>query len=332
LRGALTNSLLLVPGISPRRSGWSYRGIQILIMRAAIQDVFRWLLLILIPLVSFTTGLEASHPGGKRLWRRPKELIRGLLAVMILVPLWVLLLVEVMPLPMVVRAGMLIAVLAVGIGPVAGMKRMSKGLYASDALDLNLVVLILAIVFVPLAFALFAAIMGRALRLGYWPVAKVILGRALVPLLIGVGVARVAPRFAERTGPRLARILDGSLLVLVVIALAATWRDLSAVGGIGWIACVLAALGSVVIGHLAGGPEPEMRAVDAVAATMRFPALALVLAAAVPRGHLLIPVVVAYVVASLLAVAAYGLVMGRRAKRRPRLVTSPGAGARRSPA
>jgi bile acid:Na+ symporter, BASS family len=332
LRGALTNSLLLVPGISPRRSGWSYRGIQILIMRAAIQDVFRWLLLILIPLVSFTTGLKASHPGGKRLWRRPKELIRGLLAVMILVPLWVLLLVEVMPLPMVVRAGMLIAVLAVGIGPVAGMKRMSKGLYASDALDLNLVVLILAIVFVPLAFALFAAIMGRALRLGYWPVAKVILGRALVPLLIGVGVARVAPRFAERTGPRLARILDGSLLVLVVIALAATWRDLSAVGGIGWIACVLAALGSVVIGHLAGGPEPEMRAVDAVAATMRFPALALVLAAAVPRGHLLIPVVVAYVVASLLAVAAYGLVMGRRAKRRPRLVTSPGAGARRSPA
>jgi bile acid:Na+ symporter, BASS family len=332
LRGALTNSLLLVPGISPRRSGWSYRGIQILIMRAAIQDVFRWLLLILIPLVSFTTGLEASHPGGKRLWRRPKELIRGLLAVMILVPLWVLLLVEVMPLPMVVRAGMLIAVLAVGIGPVAGMKRMSKGLYASDALDLNLVVLILAIVFVPLAFALFAAIMGRALRLGYWPVAKVILGRALVPLLIGIGVARVAPRFAERTGPRLARILDGSLLVLVAIALAATWRDLSAVGGIGWIACVLAALGSVVIGHLAGGPEPEMRAVDAVAATMRFPALALVLAAAVPRGHLLIPVVVAYVVASLLAVAAYGLVMGRRAKRRPRLVTSPGAGARRSPA
>jgi len=291
-------------------------------MRSAIQDVFRWLLLVLIPLVSFTTGLEAPRAGGKRLWRRPQELIRGLLAVMIFVPLWVLLLVEVMPLPMVVRAGMLIGVLAVGIGPVAGMKRMSKGPRASDALDLNLVVLILAIVFVPLAFALFAAAMGRDLRLGYWPVAKVILGRALVPLLIGIGVARVAPRFAERAGPRLARILDGSLLVLLALALAATWRDLSVVGGLGWIACVLAALGSVVIGHLLGGPEPEMRAVDAVAATMRFPALALVLAAVVPNGHRVIPVVVAYVVASLLAVAVYGLVMKRREKRRPRLVTS----------
>lgn len=291
-------------------------------MRSAIQEVFRWLLIIAIPLVSFTTGLEAPRSGGKRLWRRPKDLIRGLLAVMILVPLWVLVVVEVMPLPPVVRAGMLIAVLAVGIGPVAGLNRMSKGPYASDSLDLNLAVLVLAMVFVPIAFAVFAAILGRDLHLGYWPVAKVILGRALVPLLIGIGVARVAPRFAERTGPRLARVLDVTLLALLVVALAVTWRDLAVVGGRGWIACVVAALGSVLIGHFAGGPEPAMRAVDAVAATMRFPALALVLAAAIPNGHRVIPVVVAYVVASLLAVTAYGLVMGRRERRSPRLVTS----------
>ncbi|HLK91938.1 MAG TPA: hypothetical protein VKZ18_18745 [Polyangia bacterium] len=292
-------------------------------MRSAIQEVFRWLLLILIPLASFTTGLEAPRPGAKHLWRRPAELIRGLLAVMVFVPLWVLLLVEVMPLPLVVRAGMLIAVLAVGIGPVAGMKKMQGTPWASDTMDLNLVVLVLSIIFVPLAFAAFAAIMGRSnLHLGYWPVAKVVLGRAFLPLVIGIAVARFSPKFAERTAPRLARILDGALLILLVVALAATWRQLADVGPVGWIACVIAAAGSVLIGHFVGGPSPENRAVDAIAATMRFPALALTLAAAIPNGHRVIPVVVAYVVASLLVVTAYSSLVGRREQRRLRLVGS----------
>ncbi len=294
-------------------------------MRSAIQEVFRWLLLVLIPLASFTTGLEAPRPGAKHLWRRPSELIRGLLAVMVIVPLWVLLLVEVLPLPLVVRAGMLIAVLSVGIGPVAGMKKLQGTRWASDTMDLNLVVLVLSIIFVPLAFAAFAAIMGRSnLHLGYWPVAKVVLGRAFLPLVIGIFVARHAPNFAARTAPRLARYLDLALLALLVVALAATWRELASVGPVGWIACAVAAVGSVVIGHFLGGPSRENRIVDATAATMRFPALALTLAAAVPNGHRVIPTVVAYVVASLLAVTVYGSLVGRRERRGPRLVTSGG--------
>jgi bile acid:Na+ symporter, BASS family len=292
-------------------------------MRSAIHDLFRVLLLILIPLASFTTGLQAPPPGAKRLWRRPKELIRGLVAVMVVVPLWVLALVQVMPLSLAVRAGMLIAVLAVGIGPVAGMKRMAgNSPHASDALDLNLAVLVLSIVFVPLAFGVFAALLGRDLHLGYWPVAKVVLGRALIPLLIGIGVARSSPAFAAKTGPRLAKIVDGGLLAVLAIAIAATWREMASVGGLGWIACVLASVGAVILGHVVGGPEPETRAVDAVAATMRFPALALTLAAAVPQGKRLVPVVAVYIVASLLVVTAYGLVMRRRERRRPRPVTS----------
>jgi BASS family bile acid:Na+ symporter len=295
-------------------------------MRSAVQNLFQVLLLLLIALASFTTGLQAPPPGAKRLWRRPAELIRGLLAVLVVVPLWVLALVQVMPLPMAVRAGLLIAVLAVGIGPIAGMKRMGgKNPHASDALDLNLAVLVLSMVFVPLAFGLFAAILGRDLHLGYWPVAKVVLGRALIPLLIGLGVARFSPAFAVKAGPRLAKIVDGGLLVVLAIAIATSWRGMAAVGALGWLACVIAAVGAVILGHLVGGPAPETRAIDAVAATMRFPALALTLAAAVPQGKRLLPVVAVYVVASLLVVTAYGLVMGRREKRRSRPLISAGA-------
>ena len=48
---------------------------------------------------------------------------------------------------------------------------------------------------------------------------------------------------------------------------------------------------------------------------MRFPALALVLAAALPGGKRVIPVVLVYVVCAFLATTLYGVVMARRRKR-----------------
>jgi predicted ATPase len=46
---------------------------------------------------------------------------------------------------------------------------------------------------------------------------------------------------------------------------------------------------------------------------MRFPALALALAAATPRGKALMPVVIVYVLVGFLTVTAYGALMARRA-------------------
>src|SRR6188472_965275 len=117
-------------------------------MRAVIQDVFQVVLAVLIPLASFTTGLQAPRVGRgeTRLWRRPRELGRDLLAVLILVPLWVVAVVLVLPLSPVARAGLLIATLAVGIGPAASMKRMGPSTPAArEALDLNLIVLLISL-------------------------------------------------------------------------------------------------------------------------------------------------------------------------------------------
>src|SRR4051794_31799143 len=102
-------------------------------MRTIIREVLPVLLGILIPLAAFTTGLRAprNEQGRLRLWRRPEQLGRDLLAVLVLVPMWAILLVAVLPVQPAVRGGILVAVLAVGIGPVASMKRM--GAAAPDA-------------------------------------------------------------------------------------------------------------------------------------------------------------------------------------------------------
>jgi len=289
-------------------------------MRSIIKEAFPVLLAVLIPLASFTTGLQAARqgPGGgaARLWRKPDHLSRDLLAILILVPLWVLLLVSIVPLAPAVRAGLLVIALAVGIGPAASMKRMSgTTAEAREALDLNVVVLFISLSFVPIAFAAVASLFHREFHVGVGAVAKVVLGRALIPLLLGLGAARLVPRFAEKAGPLLAKIVTVVLLLVVVLAIVATAKHLAAVGAVGWIVAGVAALGAVIIGHLLGGPEPGTRGVVAAASAMRFPALALVLAAAMPRGQQVIPVILVYALLSFAILTVYGAVMARRRHR-----------------
>jgi bile acid:Na+ symporter, BASS family len=297
-------------------------------MRSIIREVFPVLLAVLIPLVSFTTGLQAAGqgPGGgaARLWRKPDHLSRDLLAILILVPLWVLLLVSILPLSPVVRAGLLVIALSVGIGPVASMKRMGNpSVAAREALDLNLVVLVISLLFVPIAFSAVASLFHRDFHVGVGAVAKVVLGRALIPLLLGLGAARLLPRFASTAGPVLMKIMNVVLLLVLVLALVATAKNLAAVGAVGWIVAGVAALGAVIIGHLLGGPDPGTRGVVVAASAMRFPALALVLAAVMPRGHQVIPVIIVYVLLSFLILTAYGALMARRRPRKQGEAVSP---------
>jgi bile acid:Na+ symporter, BASS family len=295
-------------------------------VKSFIEQLFHVLLAVVIPLASFDTGLAVPESTGNSLWRRPSEMARALLAVLIAVPLWVVVLVQVLPLSPVVQAGLLVATVAVGIGPIAALKRMAgQNPYARDAFDLNLAVLFLSMFFVPLAFGALAALYRRDLHLGFWPVAKVVLGRALVPLLIGLGVARWRPRFAAKAAPRLARVVNITIAVVLVVGIVGYRGALAKVGVAGWFASGLAALGAVLIGHLFGGPHEETRGVVAVAAVMRFPALALVLAEALPQGKRVIPVVIVYVLAAFVAMTVYLRVTARQERkkgRRPRLVVA----------
>jgi BASS family bile acid:Na+ symporter len=287
-------------------------------MRSTIEEVFRVLLAVLIPLASFTTGLQAPRAarGERRLWRRPTQLGRDLLAVLILVPIWVIAIVLLLPLAPAVRGGLLIATLAVGIGPVAALNRMkSATAQTREALDLNLIVLFISLAFVPIAFAALAALFHAEARVSVAAVAKVVLGRALVPLLLGLGAARLWPRFAASAGPRFMKVINILLLLVLLAAVAVTWKFLAHLGGMAWLACVLISCGAIAIGHALGGPDPGTRGVVAAASVMRFPALALALAAVTPAAHRVIPAILAYIIVSIVLITIYGLVMSRRARR-----------------
>jgi BASS family bile acid:Na+ symporter len=281
-------------------------------MRETLTQLFRITLAVVIPLASFATGVRAATVDPLWLFKHPSVLLRSLLAIFVLVPLAAVLFVDVIGAPPVIAGGVVIAILAVGIGPPAAFKRATaKQANLEYEVELNIVVQLLAILFVPLAIAVLGAIFHFAPRLEARAVARIVLERALIPLAIGIALARLAPRAATPLARIAGPVVQIALLAVVVVAVVATWKPLVAIGARAWLVAAAVALLSVTIGHLCGGGDRPQRRVLATFSAMRFPALALLIASILPRGRQMIPVVLAYVLCSFVFTAIYGAVSAR---------------------
>jgi bile acid:Na+ symporter, BASS family len=295
-------------------------------MKAILLDVLRATLAVAIPLASFTTGLRASATGADSLWRRPMRLGSVLLAILVVVPVWALLVLKVMPLAPPARTGILLAVLSTGLGPIAGMNRTrAESAAARRALELNVAVLVASVLFVPAAFFGLAALFHRDVTLGWGAVGRVVLIRALLPCALGMLVARLEPRAAGRLDRPCAIAVNVVGLVILAVVLLVAGRLLAGVSASVWIACAAIAAGAVIIGHLWAGDDQALRPALATEAVMRFPALALLLATATGQRALLLPNVLAYLLVSLAAEAAYRA-LGKRRTRHGRQAALSAAG------
>jgi BASS family bile acid:Na+ symporter len=312
-------------------------------MHQTIVHIFKILLGVAIPLASFATGLRAAHADPRWLAKHPGLLTRALLALLVLLPVGTVLFLQSIGAPSVVAAGMTIAVVAIGIGPPAVLSHVKKvraeraGEAAAPApveealsfeVGLNVVLLVLSIVYIPAFITVHGMFFQHHLHLAPAAVAKVVLGRALVPLALGVIVGRLAPR-AEGPIVRYGGIFVQLVLLLVVVfAIVASWSALVGLGGRTWLTCAAVVVAEIVIGHLLGGPAIATRRVLASFSAMRFPALALLIAHITPRAKEIIPVIVAYVLTSFVLVSVYGaLTAGRR--KTIGAAGRPGAGAPR---
>ncbi len=270
------------------------------------------LVAILVPLASFVTGLRSTDP--LWLWKRPRLLARSLVAILIVVPVIEVVLARTLaPDDIIVRTGVVISILAVGVGPPALLKQTeAPEELVRYEIGLNVVLMTVAAVYMPVAVAIHGAVFHHDLSLPWLPVARVVVLKAILPFFLGVAAARWFPKLAasfERVAPRL---LNGATAVVALVALMAVGRHLIALGARTWLTCALIALVAVSIGHASGGPTRERRAVLARFSALRFPALALLLTSIVPRSHEVIPVVIVYAISSTLLVGAYYAALAKR--------------------
>jgi BASS family bile acid:Na+ symporter len=270
------------------------------------------LLSIAIPLASFAVGLRYAGSDPFWLLRRPGLLARSLLAVLIVAPVAGVAFLQTIDVAAPVRAGLTIAILSIGIGPIAAFSR-TRGEHALPEYEvaLNSLLLVLAIGYLPLAIAVHGAIFHHGLSLGAGQVARVVLLKALLPLAAGVLAGRVRPRVVDPARKVIGLLEKLVQLIVVVVALAATWRALLSLGARAWLASAAVVLGELVIGHVAGGPERDTRRTLAAFSAMRFPALALLLVGIVPNGRALVPVVVSYVISGVVLTGLYSALVAR---------------------
>jgi BASS family bile acid:Na+ symporter len=227
--------------------------------------------------VMFSLGLMLGREQIAAALRQREVMAAALFAALVPVPVSALLCVMLFGIKGVVGAGILLMAISPG-APIALRRAIEAGHHSALAPPLHVVIVMLAIVTVPASLAILAAIFQKDFAVTPLDVARQVFVAQLLPLGLGAALHALRPQAAARIEGPLARITNLALLALAAVLVAVLWPLLAEVGwvpvaaGAGLTACALG------FGAACAGRNAAMRPVAAVAAAMRNPGLALLIA------------------------------------------------------
>jgi len=261
----------------------------------------------------FSVGLKASLQDATYLFRRPGELVRALLAMNVLMPLFTIALISIFDFNPAVR----IALVALSLSPIpppVPAKEVKSGGTESYVIGLHTAIGVLSIIFVPLAMAAIGQVRGVALQTSIARVAIVVFVSILIPIGVGIFVHKRAPAFAERIAKPLTSISTlGVVACIIVVWIASAPAMWSLIGNGTVIALAAFVLVGLAIGHVLGGPVPQNRTALAIATASRHPGIALILAKAnFPEETLVGPALLLYLLVNAVVAIPYLLWTKRR--------------------
>jgi BASS family bile acid:Na+ symporter len=243
-------------------------------------------------LIVFGLALNASPQDALDLFHRPGQLVRSLLAMNVIMPLFAAALAALFDLNPAVKIA-LIALAVSPVPPVLPKKQMKAGGRASYAVGLLVAAALLAIVFVPVAVELLESAFAIPLHMAPAAIARLVFITVLAPLAVGIMVRRAVPGIAERMAQPISLVATVLLVVGVLPIVFTAWPAMVSLVGNGTIVAIVAfSLAGLAAGHLLGGPDPDDRAVLALATASRHPGVAMAIASANFAGEKLVPAAV----------------------------------------
>ena len=259
-----------------------------------------------IMLMVFAIGLKATFADTLYLFRCPRKLLRALVSMFVVMPLFALLLDYTFQL----NPPLKIALIALAVSPIPPFlptKAMKAGGREDYTIGLLTATAVLSVVVIPLMMELVERISGVPLQMRARDVAALVLSSVLVPLLLGMGVRYLWSSFAERAAKPIATFAIVMLIVPCIPILFTSVRAVLALVGDGTLIALAAfALVGLIVGHLLGGPDPENRAVLALATSSRHPAVALAISHVnFPNQKLAGALVLVYLILSTILAAPY---------------------------
>ncbi|MEE9458002.1 MAG: hypothetical protein V3W11_12725, partial [bacterium] len=177
------------------------------------------------------------------------------------------------------------------------------------AASLQVTVNLFAIVTIPLFLYVLSMLFEPDAHVLPGVIARQVATVQFAPLVFGILLATIWPRFTHRFGGIITKVSNVMLVVLVVIVGLAGWRAfLDAFHGMGWLSFVAAAIiigVSLTLGHLLGGPEKEKRTTLAVMCIVRNLGLVFFLVMRDFPGQGMVGVLVAYVIIGVVVQTVY---------------------------
>ena len=284
-------------------------------MTELVPAPFAWLFGTLLFAVMFALGLMIGRAQVRAAVRRRTVIALALFAVFVAVPALAVAAVRLFGLSGAPAAGILLMAISPG-APVALRRALDAGRGALFAPGLHVSILALAALTVPISLALLSGLYGRAFGVTPMQVARQVLLAQLMPIGLGAALHAWRPALAGSVEARVVRLLNPALLLAAVLLVAVLWSRLVEAGwapfaaGLGVTACALA-LGAACVWR-----DRTARPVAAVAAAMRNPGLALLIASvnAMPLGVAV--AALSYALGSALTITAFLVVLERVARAR----------------
>ena len=257
-------------------------------------------------LMVFSVALNAGDWRAHKLFREPALLLRSFVAMYVVMPLfavWVALNFD-------LNRALLTALILLALSPVPPVlpsKQVKAGGSMNFVVGLLVIASLASILVVPAGVAAVGRLFGQDLDVPFAVTARVVGTSVLLPVVVGLVVARVTPTFAARIAGPISAVAGALLLVLFIPVVVMKWGVIAAQASNYTILAILLFLAvGLLAGHLLGGPDPDNRTTLALATATRHPGVALaVLNAVAPTSEEVAPVFLLYLVVSIVASVPY---------------------------
>jgi BASS family bile acid:Na+ symporter len=222
-------------------------------------------------------GLTATWEDATYLLRRPRLLLRAVLAMNVVMPIIATLVATLFAVRFEVKA-VLVALSVSPVPPILHKRQMTAGGREKYVVGLLVAMSLLSVLLVPLSVVVLDWVFNRTAEVTPAAVAKIMLMSVIAPLLAGLLIRRFFPKAANASHAII--MFAGILLIAAsVVLLYALWPLVQSYIGNGLVLmlAILAILG-LAVGHLLGGPLAGDRTSLALSTASRHPAVALAIA------------------------------------------------------
>jgi bile acid:Na+ symporter, BASS family len=262
-----------------------------------LAELTQMALTVSVMLIVCSLGLKATLQEAAHRCQRQPQLIRSVLAMFVIMPVFAGILVHALALPPAID----IAFVALAVSPappVLPKKALAAGGTRSYVLGLFVAAAITSILFVPAAVELTEILFQWPARMPVAAIARIVTVSILAPLGVGLALRMASPGFAERLSDPLSRFATLLLIIsLLVVLLTQSTAAVSLLGNGTLLAIAIFVTVGLITGALLGGPNASDRTVLSLSTASRHPGVATAIASAnFPNQKLVFPAILLYLI------------------------------------